>query len=1100
MSSSRTSVVPQTVGWTDRSILGPISHSRLTVGSPADVYEREADRAAHEVVSRNSSGVAWSLSRITVAPPLQRECECGGSCDDCKKRKWLQREAITGSPVEHAPSNVNEVLQGSGHSLDTGTRDFMESRFGYNFANVRIYDDASAANSAKSLKANAYTVGEKIVFNQGKYSPNSQAGQRLIAHELAHVVQQGDSTSGLVQCDAIHRDENSGVPLIVNEVLREPGEPLDTKTRTSFERRFGEKFGDVRVHTGSKAAQSAQMIHARAYTVGKNVVFDNGQFAPTTFDGELLLAHELSHSLQQKGKRSQMLAVAPIDSAHEREANNTAISVVAGETLTNGSRRIASHVSEPIIQKLDWSSDWENLKRRAKGKMDDLRTQASTAGDQLATVSTNAYDAVRTKVKTAEDAGVTAIENAITLSKVTTQVVKQTAIEMARSAKEKASTLDQSARAKASAAVSVVRRGTQRTKDIIEATATNVQQRAPKAVELAKTKAKKEIGAAVQDGLGNLKGTALQVTELAEAVVWLGAEGVELDAKLTECSIRAGFRLRDAMGIRAKKPDKELIAETMQPYKDAAAAIRGIELTASASAGFDKASVFFEKHGIQSESVAGGVFNSYEAGELKGAFKTQVGLALVGGKEVQIVVAGLSSVNSVKHMLETYAKKPDDFYKEPSFWMEVFGLAGNLVGIGRLQAKGKILKLFLSALQSGPLAAGAVFAARQLIQDYRNAELKQNPESYEKRIRDDWKSLVQAVSAILVAIIQHSTAKHGALEKSSDTNEASGRTTPEAIPESTPKPNSAPIGLEPIPLHERPHSPSKISDTSKPRSVKLNERAIVKEDAIAKAPADNGHEAVVTKEGIGRCSPSPCPVIHVEFAVELKGNPKLENWHKKIQSMRESHPNEAALEAAALIRTLEAARSNSQRHGAGEDMNFKLDVGEKRAEKIRRGEKQFVKDRALTVDVDEVQPVGEPNLDPAIARARALDPYNRQLLDPSTNRRTKYLGIDLRELREVRGEHEPTSISDNPNALITKRFSEVHELKSIFDRAVASIKDPGKLSPSALKERINKETRRIITEDQGPDAVAVRKALVEIGFEHVAGVGFVMMKSPPSSH
>ena len=77
------------------------------------------------------------------------------------------------------------------------------------------------------------------------------------------------------------------------------------------------------------------------------------------------------------------------------------------------------------------------------------------------------------------------------------------------------------------------------------------------------------------------------------------------------------------------------------------------------------------------------------------------------------------------------------------------------------------------------------------------------------------------------------------------------------------------------------------------------------------------------------------------------------------------------------------------------------------------------------------------------------------------------------------------------------RFSEVHELKRIFDRAVASVKEPQKLTPTELKARINRETRRIITEDPGPDAAAVRAALAELGFERQAGRGFTMTKKPP---
>jgi hypothetical protein len=88
-------------------------------------------------------------------------------------------------------------------------------------------------------------------------------------------------------------------PPIVDEVLRLPGQRLDAATRAYFEPRFGQDFSGVRVHTDAAAAHSARDVNARAYTVGQNVVFDVGQFAPGTHEGQKLLAHELAHVAQQ---------------------------------------------------------------------------------------------------------------------------------------------------------------------------------------------------------------------------------------------------------------------------------------------------------------------------------------------------------------------------------------------------------------------------------------------------------------------------------------------------------------------------------------------------------------------------------------------------------------------------------------------------------------------------------------------------------------------------------------------------------------------------------------------------------------------------------
>jgi Domain of unknown function (DUF4157) len=93
----------------------------------------------------------------------------------------------------------------------------------------------------------------------------------------------------------------SEAPGIVHEVLRSPGQPLDASSRAYFEPRFGHDFSRVRVHSGASAEQSARDVNAHAYTVGRDIVFDAGRFAPGTQEGRQLLAHELTHVVQQAG-------------------------------------------------------------------------------------------------------------------------------------------------------------------------------------------------------------------------------------------------------------------------------------------------------------------------------------------------------------------------------------------------------------------------------------------------------------------------------------------------------------------------------------------------------------------------------------------------------------------------------------------------------------------------------------------------------------------------------------------------------------------------------------------------------------------------------
>ncbi|MFC6088376.1 DUF4157 domain-containing protein [Saccharothrix lopnurensis] len=87
-------------------------------------------------------------------------------------------------------SSVHDVVNSAGSPLDAGVREDMEARFGQDFGDVRVHTDGAAHESARSVDAQAYTVGSNIVFQRDKYDPSSDAGQHVLAHELTHVVQQ----------------------------------------------------------------------------------------------------------------------------------------------------------------------------------------------------------------------------------------------------------------------------------------------------------------------------------------------------------------------------------------------------------------------------------------------------------------------------------------------------------------------------------------------------------------------------------------------------------------------------------------------------------------------------------------------------------------------------------------------------------------------------------------------------------------------------------------------------------------------------------------------------------------------------------------------
>jgi Domain of unknown function (DUF4157) len=136
----------------------------------------------------------WRMKANEPLNPLARPGTFGPT-ERKKEEELLQRKSPNGSCVPAtAPPIVDDVLAESGQPLDSATREFMETRFGYDFGRVRIHTDTKAAESTRAVNAHAYTVGDDVVFGAGRYVPSTAEGQKLIAHELAHVVQQSGSS------------------------------------------------------------------------------------------------------------------------------------------------------------------------------------------------------------------------------------------------------------------------------------------------------------------------------------------------------------------------------------------------------------------------------------------------------------------------------------------------------------------------------------------------------------------------------------------------------------------------------------------------------------------------------------------------------------------------------------------------------------------------------------------------------------------------------------------------------------------------------------------------------------------------------------------
>lgn len=174
--------------------------TKLAIGKPGDAHELEADRVADQIVGHRSD----------FRNPVANRTPTVSS---------LQRKAASNTETRRIPASVSNTLSHPGHALDRDTRSNMESHFEKNFGSVRIHTGSNAARSSSDVNAKAYTVGNDIVFNENQYSPGTKEGDRLLAHELTHVVQQsGVASRNILQRDAM--DE----PIALNDEDEEGGE------------------------------------------------------------------------------------------------------------------------------------------------------------------------------------------------------------------------------------------------------------------------------------------------------------------------------------------------------------------------------------------------------------------------------------------------------------------------------------------------------------------------------------------------------------------------------------------------------------------------------------------------------------------------------------------------------------------------------------------------------------------------------------------------------------------------------------------------------------------------------------------------------------
>jgi hypothetical protein len=245
------------------------------------------------------SGFAAERRPTPVPFMVQRRCPaCGGSgsvVGTCSACAGGPSHVEVPEEQHWAPSSVVEVVKSAGSPLDPATRNAMESAFHRDFSAVRVHADGEAAASVRAVAAQAYTVGQNIVFGAGRYDPGSDAGRRLIAHELGHTLQQPSGgtipnrlpiglahSSSEREADAMADAAMMGDAAVIAASVSAPQMQLQ---------RFG-GFGDVRIAEGLQNDKDAEEARRKE------------QFAPGNMAGRILTDDDIAKAGKASGAAS----------------------------------------------------------------------------------------------------------------------------------------------------------------------------------------------------------------------------------------------------------------------------------------------------------------------------------------------------------------------------------------------------------------------------------------------------------------------------------------------------------------------------------------------------------------------------------------------------------------------------------------------------------------------------------------------------------------------------------------------------------------------------------------------------------------------------
>jgi hypothetical protein len=206
---------------------------------------------------------------------------------------------------------VQRMLQTHDEHINAGPADSLLSRLGYDVSRISILPSAGGAIKAKleiSSPGDEFEREADLVAEQVMRMPEPLIHDQAVAGNAEGSLCREEEEASIQAKRADGQISKSSPTMAVQKhIASSEGVPLPQSTRDSFESRFGYDFSQVRIHADFQAAEATQAINARAFTIGRDVVFAKGQFSPQTDSGRKLLAHELTHVVQQQGGSQRIL-------------------------------------------------------------------------------------------------------------------------------------------------------------------------------------------------------------------------------------------------------------------------------------------------------------------------------------------------------------------------------------------------------------------------------------------------------------------------------------------------------------------------------------------------------------------------------------------------------------------------------------------------------------------------------------------------------------------------------------------------------------------------------------------------------------------------